>query len=95
MKLLKQATYMKYAIGKLSKFVQIRMLTSTDLLYRGFFENKKGPGTSFQATFFLEFFKKRNCFVILHKLAKCDYQTVFTSHAWAFDGVMIFEYLKS
>ena len=42
---------------------------------------------------------------MLHKLAKCHYQTVFSPkffskmcfvfHAWAFDDVMISEYLKS
>ena len=36
-------------------------------------------GTSFQATFFIEFFDKKFSFVILHKVAKCHYQTVFTS----------------
>ena len=39
----------------------------------------EGPGTSFQAKFSTEFFDKKFCFVILHKLAKCHYQTVFTS----------------
>ena len=40
---------------------------------------KKGPGTSFQATFFIETFDKKFPFVITHKLAKFGYQSVFTS----------------
>ena len=39
----------------------------------------KGPGTSFQATFFTEVVDKKFYFVMLHKLAKFHYQTVFTS----------------
>ena len=52
---------------------------------RRFFVNQKGPGTSFQATFFIEFFDKnftffdKNFTVILHKLANFCHQTVFTS----------------
>ena len=39
--------------------------------YRGFFINKKGPGTSFHATYFFKIFiKKVFYFVILHTLAK-------------------------
>ena len=49
------------------------------LFYRGFFENCKGSVTSFQATIFTEFFDKKFYFVMLHKLAKFHYQTVFTS----------------
>ena len=48
-------------------------------IYRGFFRNKKGPGTSFQATSFAEFFGKNFSFVVLFKLASFHYQTVFTS----------------
>ena len=73
---LKQATYIRY-VAKLSKFVQISMLTSTE--YRRIFENQKGLGTSFQATFLIDFFDKKIHFVILHKLAKFHYQIVFTS----------------
>ena len=40
---------------------------------------KKGSGTSFQATFFIEFLDENFYFVILYKLAKFYYQTVFTS----------------
>ena len=49
------------------------------IFYRGFFDNQKGSGTIFQATFFVEFFDKKDYFVILHKLAKFHYQTAFTS----------------
>ena len=48
--------------------------------YNGYFENQKGHGTSFQVIFFIGFFNKRFYFVILHKLAKFYYQTVFTFH---------------
>ena len=34
------------------------------LFYRGFFENKKGPGTSFQATYFADFFDKTFSFIV-------------------------------
>ena len=47
--------------------------------YRRIFENQKGLGTSFQATFLIDFFDKKIHFVILHKLAKFHYQIVFTS----------------
>ena len=36
--------------------------------YRGFFEDEKEPGTSFQATFFTEVFNKKFYFSILYKL---------------------------
>ena len=47
--------------------------------YREFFENYKGPGTSFQAIIFIRFFDEKFYIAILHKLAKFHYQTVFTS----------------
>ena len=50
-----------------------------DPIYRGFLENQVGPGTSFQVTFFTELFDEKFHFVILHKLAKFNYQTVITS----------------
>ena len=74
----KQAIYIRYVIAKLSKFVQISLLPPQIPFYRGSFENWKGSGTSFQATFFTEFFDKFFSFVILHKLTKFHYQTVFT-----------------
>ena len=48
--------------------------------YRGFVENQKEPGTNFQLTFFIESFDKNVSFVILHKLAKFHYQTMFTTN---------------
>ena len=39
----------------------------------------KGPGTSFQVTFFAEFFDKKDYFVILHKLIKFHCQTVHSA----------------
>ena len=51
--------------------------------------------------YFLDNFLKKFSFAISDKLAKFHYQTVFTCkmyfgfHAWAVDGVMTFEYLKS
>ena len=73
MKFLKQATYIRYVLAKLLKFIQITMQT-----FRGFFENWKGPGTSFQVTFFVEYFGKNVSVLILHKLAQFRYQAVFT-----------------
>ena len=42
--------------------------------YRRFFENQKGPGTSFQATLSIKFYDKRRYLVLLHKLAKLHYR---------------------
>ena len=53
MKFLKRATYFRYVITKPSKFAQISMRLPQDPFYREFSENQKGPGTSFQATFFI------------------------------------------
>ena len=47
MKLLKQATYIRYVSAKLSKFIQISAQTLSDFFYKKFFENQKGPGTSY------------------------------------------------
>ena len=62
MKFVKQATYIRYVIANLSKFVQIRMLTSTESFCKGFCENLKESGTSFQATLYVEFFNKKSIF---------------------------------
>ena len=45
--------------------------------YKRFCKSKIGPGTGFQATFHAEVLDKKFCFVILHKLAKFQFQTVF------------------
>ena len=79
MKLLKQAIYIRYVLAKLSKFVQISTQTSPIPFYRGFFENKKRPGTSFQATTFIEFLDKKFSLAMLHRLALFHQQTMFTS----------------
>ena len=42
MKLLKQATYIRYALAKLSKFVQISIQTSLDFLTEDSLKIKKG-----------------------------------------------------
>ena len=70
MKLLKQATYVRYVLKKLSKFIQTAHRPPQIPIFRGFFENQKEPGTSFQTTVFIEFFDKNFPFLMLHKLAK-------------------------
>ena len=71
-------------------------------LYRGFFKNEKGPGTSFQAICFVEFFDKTFSFVtykliLFHYI--CVYSTsyvvkcIFFFHAWASDDVWKFRIL--
>ena len=65
MKFLKQATYAEL----------LRFLFTEDSLKI----KKSLELTSFQATFFTEFFDEKFHFVILHKLAKFHHQTVFTS----------------
>ena len=64
-KFLKQATYIRDIIAKLSKFIQIDIQASSGSFYRGLFEN--------------QFFDKNFSFAILHKLAEFYYQTVLTS----------------
>ena len=63
---------------------------------------KKGAGTSFQTTVSMEFFDKKFYFVILHKLTKFHYQTVYLPSysiicvsCLVFDDIITFEYLKS
>ena len=67
-----------YVKAKLSQSVQINKLTPLET-YRGYFENQKGPRTSFQISFFTEFFDKEFFSAILHELLRLYYQTVFTS----------------
>ena len=76
MKFFKQATYIRYVLIKPSKFVQISTLASADSFLQMIPWKLKRIRASFQATFFLEFFDKKNYFVILLKLAKCHYQSV-------------------
>ena len=75
MKFLKQATLFDYA---LAKTIKICPNQHTDLL-RCLFTGDSLKMTSFQATFFIDFFDKNFSFVILHKLAKFHHGTVFTS----------------
>ena len=56
MKFLKQPAYIRYVIGKLSKFVKTSMHTSSDSFYREFYENQNGFETSIRTTFFIIFF---------------------------------------
>ena len=76
MKLLEQPTDIRYVLAKPLKCIQIR--TQRILIkdfYKGLFEMLKGLGTSFQTTFFIS-----ECsLVMLRKLCKFHYQTVFTS----------------
>ena len=88
----------------ISKTIKICPNQHTGLL-RFLFTENIGSGTNLKATFFIEFFDKKFSFVILHKLAKFHYQTVFTLKlsskiyfmfcAQPFNDAMAFEYLKS
>ena len=69
MKFLKQATYIKYVLAELSKFVQIAHWPPQIPFCMDFLRIKKGLELVFRSFFI----------VILHKLAKFRYQTVFTS----------------
>ena len=65
-----------------SKAIEIYRNQHADLLRYLFAEDSlkiKEHGISFQATFFTEFFDKKIYFLVLHKLATFNYQTVFTS----------------
>ena len=79
MNFLEQADCIRHEIAKLSNMVQPACKFPQIPDHRGFFENNKGPGTSFQATFFADFFDEKCSFVILHKLSQFNYQSVFTS----------------
>ena len=79
MTFMKQATYIRYAIAKLSNFIQISMQNSSDSFLGKIFWKLKAPGTSFQVAFLIGFFDKNVSFVILHKLAEVHYLTVFIS----------------
>ena len=54
---------------------EAREILSPTLFHSEFFKNKKGPGTSFQATFFV-WFSDIFWFLVLHKLSKSHYQSV-------------------
>ena len=69
---MKQADYTGYAISKSVKNHHADFLIF--LFTKDSSEIKNGTGTSF-----LEFFDEKFLFVILQRLAKFPYQTVFTS----------------
>ena len=77
MKLLKRAAYVRYVIAKLSKFVQISMQTSSDSFLQRILWEFKRTWNQFPGHIFHWIFDKRFSFVILHKLAKFHYQTVY------------------
>ena len=72
MKLLKQPMYIRYALVKLSKFVQFCTYLPEDSL-----EIKKGLELVSRS-----YFHRIFSFVMLHKLAKIHDQTVFTSQVF-------------
>ena len=107
MKFLKQATYIRYVIAKLSIFIQIKMQASSDCFLQRILWKLKGPGTNFQVSFFVEFLNKNFSFAKLHNLTKYRYQTVFPSQViqwnlfnvpclgvWWRHNIWIFENLK-
>ena len=61
-----QVSYITDVLATLSKFVQISRLLCM-IFCRGFFENWKESGTSFQVTIFIECFDKNFSFVTLHE----------------------------
>ena len=79
MKLLKQATYIRYVLAKLSKFVQISTLTFPESFSEESLKIKKDLKLVSRSQFSDNFLIKKFSFVILHKLAKFNYHTVFTS----------------
>ena len=107
-KLLKEATYTRHVLAKLSKFVQISTLTSSDSFLQKIPWKLKKVWSSFQGRTFHIIFWSKIYFAILHKLAKFHYQTVFTSHVspvswlgiWWHHNIWIpekfkFDYLKN
>ena len=78
-KILKQATYIKYVIAKLSKFVQISMLTFSESFLQRVLRKLIRAWNQFLGHIFHIIFHKKICFVILHQLAKFHYQAVFIS----------------
>ena len=86
-----EASYLHWiCIKKLSKFFQICMQTTSDSFLHGIPWKTKEPGTSFQATFFVEFFGKKFSFVILHELAKFNYQALFSFSSYLVKCVLCF-----
>ena len=92
-----ETTYNRYLLAKLSKFVHISMLTSSDSFsQRIFWKLKRGSGTSFKTTFFIEFVVTwPNVITRLCLLPKLFSKMCLMFHTWAIDDVILFEYLKS
>ena len=83
MKILKQATYVEICNSKSIRICPNQQADLHRILFiEDYLKIKKGPGTSFQAIFFIEFSDKKIYFVILHKLTKVNYQTLFTSQVF-------------
>ena len=108
MRFSKQVTYIRYLLAKLSKFVQISTLTSSDSFLQKIPWKLKKVWSSFQGHIFHRIFWSKIYFAILHKLAKFHNQTVFTSHVspvswlgiWWHHNIWIpekfkFDYLKN
>ena len=79
MKLLKHTTYVNIYYQNYQNMSKPKNRPPQIPSHRQFFENEKGPGTSFQVIFFVEFFDKNFSFVMLHNLAKFHQETFFTS----------------
>ena len=95
MKFLKQVTYIRYVTAKLSKFVQISMLTSTEFSLQTILWKLKRvwdyfPGHIFDKNFILQYYIKwPNLITRLWLLPKLFNNVCFVLHALAFDDVMI------
>ena len=79
MKLLKQATYIRYVLAKLSKFVQISTRPPHIFFTENSLKIKKGLELVSKPYFSHKYFVKNFSLVMLHKLVKFHHQTVFTS----------------
>ena len=85
MKFLKQATYIRYVIAKLSKFVQICMQNSSDSFYRGFFDNQyQFPCCIFNIIFWQNIFFC-NMKLVKFKLAKIQQTQPLANNSAIFD----------
>ena len=78
MKFLKQATYIRYILAKLSKPVQITKRTSSDFFTEDYLKIKKGLELVSKSHFLQNLKKFFFFFEILRKPAKFHYETVFT-----------------
>ena len=105
MKLLTQATYIRYESAKLSKFTQVSSQTSLYFFTDDSLKIKKGLELVSRPHFSYKFFVKKFSFVILHTLVRFHHHTVYFPNDSVkcvscfrrrhFDDVMTYEYLKS